>query len=385
MKTIRDLLYESIEVDDFALRFVKSELFQRLRGIKQLSSVWFVWPWATGSRFAHSLGTYHVTKIWLAHLSAGLAQPLPARTQALVSVGALLHDCGHVCFSHLAEQALEKPLGLSSHEQRSQDLARHIARTENIDIGDEELDLVCAVISGSLLPGYPPFLFELVHNVETELDADKFNYLAFDAHHLGFSTNIELSRIIKFSSVRGGHVCFHRRAYWLLHDVFMKRYREHRDALRHHAVISADRLVCEIIKLLSAVFDFREMFSDFRWTLLNDGILEQVPLLLAMPHWDPARRAALQRAEEIRVQLYRREWPKILVVDTPAAGSPAGTDTVRLGLSASDFHPLSRIRFFDQDDAADEVRFFSPGEISSFLPLAHFEELEIRRRPDPAK
>ncbi len=382
MKEIRDLLYETVRVDDFALQFMRSDYFQRLRNIKQLTNVGFVWPFATGTRFAHSVGTYYVAHFWLEHLFQGMANPPSKRTLQLVCVGALLHDCGHVCFSHLSEKAIEGPLGLPDHEHRSQLLAREIARAEKIEISAEELDFVCAVIRGDVLPGYPPFLFEIVHNKETEFDADKLNYLAFDAHHLGFNSNLDLKRMLRFSKVKQGHVCFDLRAYWHLGDVFMKRYREHRDTLRHHAVISADRLVCRIVGLLGDVLDFRSMFEDFRWTQLNDYLLDQLPILLALPCWSAAQTEKLQEAEKLRAQLYRREWPKLRVVNNPSSVRPVNApDTVRLGLCAADFHPLSKMRLFDSFDPNEENAdfiFVAPENVSRFLPCAHAEVLEVQ-------
>ena len=56
-KTIRDVVWEDIELTDNEVKIIDSEPFQRLRGIKQLGMVYLVYPCATHTRFEHSLGT----------------------------------------------------------------------------------------------------------------------------------------------------------------------------------------------------------------------------------------------------------------------------------------------------------------------------------------
>ncbi|MGI8623513.1 MAG: HD domain-containing protein [Solirubrobacteraceae bacterium] len=80
--------------------------FQRLRGIGQLTPVDLVFPGATHNRFAHSIGAAHVIGMILSQKRVGkyfegdrrrLIQPL--------RLAALLHDVGHLPFSHVGEMA----------------------------------------------------------------------------------------------------------------------------------------------------------------------------------------------------------------------------------------------------------------------------------------
>src|SRR5436853_7859182 len=79
--------------------------FQRLRRIRQLGLAYFAYQSAEHSRFAHSLGAFHLAARMVAKLRLGYE--IDERHQTAVRVAALLHDIGHGPFSHVIESILE--------------------------------------------------------------------------------------------------------------------------------------------------------------------------------------------------------------------------------------------------------------------------------------
>lgn len=92
--------------------------FQRLRRIKQLGFSDLVYPGASHSRFAHSVGVFRNACRLLAVIKNSLGRGTFNEGRAIASLcAALLHDVGHGPFSHTFE-GVQKRLGIGrKHEQ----------------------------------------------------------------------------------------------------------------------------------------------------------------------------------------------------------------------------------------------------------------------------
>lgn len=96
-----DTVNGSIPVDDICSDLIDTPAFQRLRRIKQLSLMDYVFAGAEHSRFNHSIGVmYNAVR-----MAEGLQ--LSRKEAKEIAVAALLHDIGHYPFSHLGEWAYQ--------------------------------------------------------------------------------------------------------------------------------------------------------------------------------------------------------------------------------------------------------------------------------------
>jgi HD superfamily phosphohydrolase len=177
---VRDALYDQIELGPAEQAVISTPEFLRLDGIQQLGFVSRIWPGARHSRFEHSLGVLHLTRLAIDHLERAFADawftPEDARTTL---AAALLHDIGHYPFSHAIEE-LGPPV--LSHEEIGR---RIVAQGTVAAVLEQRWDVspqaVAAMIHGeeSELTSGQRLLRGLLSGT---LDMDKLDYLPRDAH-----------------------------------------------------------------------------------------------------------------------------------------------------------------------------------------------------------
>ena len=134
LQRVRDPLYNLIEfreerVDDLLWQIIQTEAFQRLRRIKQLGFSEFVYPGATHTRFAHSLGVFHLARRLIEIIDVKLKKrgsPTSNNAEKDAALcAALLHDLGNGPFSHAFEEVGKKfQLASVNHESITDKLIR---------------------------------------------------------------------------------------------------------------------------------------------------------------------------------------------------------------------------------------------------------------------
>jgi HD superfamily phosphohydrolase len=169
-------------VDQLAWALINTPEFQRLRRIRQLGVAEFVFPSATHTRFAHSIGVFHTARqlIKVIEREGKHEAFVIDRDRAEVAVvAALLHDLGHGPFSHTFE-GVQKSRGVGRrHEQWTAEIIRSkegsvypllAAHSRDFDFADEVATLLAAED--------PRDIYHAV--VSSSLDADRLDYLRRD-------------------------------------------------------------------------------------------------------------------------------------------------------------------------------------------------------------
>lgn len=212
---IQDGLYGRIQFDSLEKRLIDSTPFQRLRQIHQLAMCYQVYPGATHKRFEHSLGVMEVaTRIFDTifdpryirddvrdRIGEQLASPELQYWRRVVRLAALLHDVGHLPFSHAAEKEL-LPAGWN-HERITADMILHSEIADILqnasppvrpkDVVDAAWDVTKrpADDTANLSP-WQTLLNEIL--TSNTFGADRIDYLLRDSWHAGvpfgrFDTN----------------------------------------------------------------------------------------------------------------------------------------------------------------------------------------------------
>lgn len=101
-KVSRDPVHSEIYLYPLEILVADTKVVQRLRFLSQLAGATMVYPGATHTRFAHSLGTMHIAGIYARNLFDDHSRI------RLIRLAALLHDVGHGPFSHQFDDVVFK-------------------------------------------------------------------------------------------------------------------------------------------------------------------------------------------------------------------------------------------------------------------------------------
>jgi hypothetical protein len=123
---IRDPLHDLIEfytsnseLERILWKVVQTRPFQRLRRVKQLGFSDLVYPGASHSRFAHSVGVFHTARQLMEVIHRHQKEPQESKEHRALAA-ALVHDLGHGPFSHAFEKVGTRlGLKLADHENMS--------------------------------------------------------------------------------------------------------------------------------------------------------------------------------------------------------------------------------------------------------------------------
>jgi HD superfamily phosphohydrolase len=304
---LRDPIWNNIRVDELTLDLVDTEVFQRLRYVRQLGWTYLVYPGATHSRFEHALGTHHLSRRTLGLLcESSDSISIGENEQAIVRSAALLHDVGHYPFSHALEE-----IGALHHE----DVARPLI-TEGS---------VASLLSARLGKEAPAKVFDLIRGrsdsplqglISGSLDLDKIEYLKRDAFMCGVPYGeIDVDRltnslvVVDDPATGESSLGVQEKALSALESLLFAKYQMYRNVYWHHAVRSATAMYKRLVEdaVRSGVVDVQSLA---RYT--DEGLMHRLesegptPLLSALKERRLYKRAAEWPAAELDVD--RVEW-----------------------------------------------------------------------------
>lgn len=311
---LRDPLWNNIRVDELTLRLIDTDIFQRLRYVRQLGLAYLVYPGATHTRFEHALGTYHLARGTLALMAErDVLAGTDTEEQAVVRAAALLHDVGHYPFSHALEE-----IGQLHHE----DVARPLITSGSI----------AELLAEGIAADAPQRVFELVIGtsksalqglISGSLDLDKIEYLKRDAFMCGVPYGeIDVDRLtnslLVLDDPASGRPAIGvlEKGLSALESLLFAKYQMYRNVYWHHAVRSATAMYKRMVEdaLRSGAID-AELLPSYT----DEGLLHR------LEHAAPTQ---LLDALKSR-RLYKRalEWPASQLED--GFGEWVATDRAR--------------------------------------------------------
>ncbi len=234
-KIFNDPVHGFIEVPKgILLDLIDSEIFQRLRRIRQLALTSLIYPGAVHSRFNHALGAMYLMQQALETLSSKGVDISPEEKEA-AQIAILLHDLGHGPFSHALENVIIPGL---HHETMS----RRLMEKLNVQF-EGKLSLAIQIFEDKYSK---KFLHQLVSG---QLDMDRMDYLMRDSFFTGVAEGIVgTDRIIKTLHVRDNVLVVEHKGIYSVEKFIIARRLMYWQVYLHKAVISAEYMLVHILK-----------------------------------------------------------------------------------------------------------------------------------------
>ncbi len=218
---IKDPIYKNILILSSDKKYLDLKEFQRLRYIKQLSFVDFIYPNANHTRFSHSLGAYHLMR----KVVNNKLTKIDLKTKKNLRIAALLHDIGHGPFSHIWEKVFPN----FNHEKATEEILKKYNLTQEIKIIKKEID----------------FSFLL----SSTIDVDKMDYMARDSYFAGVSYGVsEVEYILENLYIEENKLCIIPKAIPSIEDLIIQRINLFKTVYFHKFALSYDFLFKSIFK-----------------------------------------------------------------------------------------------------------------------------------------
>ena len=192
-RTYHDPLHGAIRLsrrepaEALAIDLIDTQVFQRLRRIRQLGPAYLTFHGAESSRFTHSLGVLHLARQALGNL--GRNHPELSENRGVLYAAALLHDVGHGPLSHSGEEMY----GLHHESWSSRLIREHPSLREPLEaFAEGTADQVAELLEHGRFRN--PAIKALV---SSQLDCDRLDYLLRDSYNTGASYGVlDLERIL---------------------------------------------------------------------------------------------------------------------------------------------------------------------------------------------
>ncbi|XP_059178808.1 deoxynucleoside triphosphate triphosphohydrolase SAMHD1-like [Physella acuta] len=435
LKVYNDPVHGHIQLNPACQCIVDTPQFQRLRYIKQLGLVYYVYPGAAHNRFEHSLGTCHLAGVFVRTLKQN--QPflgISDKDILCVEIAGLCHDLGHGILSHFFDQQFLPSVETSketTHESISVRMFRHLVQENRLmqadgklrsfGLDDNDILFIEEQISGdtTYLQGEwkykgrgkeKAYLYEIVSNKRNGIDVDKFDYFARDCHHLGISNNFDYTRYMKFArviEVDGQlQICIREKEMSNLYNMFYTRFNLHKQAYQHKVKCAIEAMVKTALLKANDFIFFQGLQRQYRmsecsqdmeaFSQLTDNVLFKI---LYSP--DPR----LKESRDLINRIFKRDLYKTVYESYPVAAEELSTiaeakiqkeikeiadssnsdlqiDDFVVGIAHLDFgmnknNPTERLNVYHKDDINRGTQLRSE-HVSTILSPSKFSEVIVR-------
>ena len=375
-KQIYDPVHGFITITPLMQNIIDTPEFQRLRDLKQLGAVHYVYPSATHTRFEHSLGVSHLAGIMAENLIqyASLHNTPEEiytevmnkeKTIELCRIAGLIHDIGHGPFSHLYDNQVRNH-SEPEHEERGCEIFKRMVPKYKLNLTKKEVNLIVEMI-------VPPeekkkiWLYQIIANKECQIDVDKIDYIQRDCYHTGLKFGGEWTRLLTQCKIintelnANAQITWPKKLEYEIFQLFATRYRLHKQVYNHHTVKAYEYYIVHILKAAKRKnAQFLDMTDSLVTCRLHDEWRELQNKI--------ARREIPKLVGETTISIEEHE-AKVMDYTFPRTILNLIIDHIKIGFASGHINPLDKVLLFNK---AGEITGIDKSD-SICLPTKHRE------------
>jgi HD superfamily phosphohydrolase len=265
-KLIVDSIHGDIHLKKREVDIIDTPSFQRLRHLKQLAMAQMVYPAATHTRFAHSIGALGMM-IRIIDAAGRNGLKISSEQEDNLRLAALLHDIGHYPYSHLMEKldkvklteemVKETAISSKSIDKQISPYPRHeelgfLIVTQKPDLlkalgGPKQAKNIADIFTRSTAADEQ--LSKLVHS---SFDIDRWDYLLRDSHATGVPYGrIDINYLLNNLKASSEKILgFSQKALPAIEHYLLARFFMHRAVYYHKTIFGLEEACRQLLKRL---------------------------------------------------------------------------------------------------------------------------------------
>ncbi|AEH50678.1 HD domain-containing protein [Pseudothermotoga thermarum] len=288
-KVSRDPIHSEIALFPLEILSIDTRPVQRLRSLSQLVGAELVYPGASHTRFAHSLGVMHIAGIYANRLFKDQSKI------RIIRLAGLLHDIGHGPFSHQFDDVVYKRMQIKDgHDQYREKLLLELMPYELMEcflrIPDPRMreavaeDLKITMKTDKISEKTFYLLMQKVNEifegestgtvefniVQGPLGADRLDFLLRDAYYCGTSDFgvSAVDRLIRNSYIKvfgqKQILCYDVKVLDQIYASLFSRFMMYKNVYFHKTSRAADLMIQEILSLIYEPLRLEEKVKDLQ-------------------------------------------------------------------------------------------------------------------------
>ncbi len=299
---IRDPIHGYIFASAVEREVIDTEIFQRLRRIRQLAGCFLVYPGGQHSRFEHSIGAMYLAGKAGAILESRKYLHFDREDSLQLRLAALLHDVGHGPFSHMFEEVMAERTTFT-HEDMTEKIIRETEFGEIVErYGFDKKDLSKLAIGRA--NGSQRFKNDVIGG---GLSVDLMDYLPRDAYFTGVEYGrVDINRIINSLEVANNQLAIAEAAKFAFEALIIARYEMFRAVYFHRAVRAAELMLIKSMLLSDKELNLTDLSLQNYLSLTDEITLERIRRI------NPNGDSELVKAKSLADSYYSRRLLKCI-------------------------------------------------------------------------